>query len=108
MWVGPEIRADDTEARLFLSQYLTKTCPAVASGEGGCPVMVSRMSIERKDGSDVVCYTSDKGSPPLDFMAALSLKMEKIALNPSRTNPALPGHNPAFIRYYVTDSSLDF
>jgi hypothetical protein len=33
------------------------------------------MSIERKDGSDVVRYTSDKGSKefsPLDFMAALS------------------------------------
>jgi hypothetical protein len=64
VWVGPEIAADDTEARLFLSQYLTK-----------CPVMLSRMSIERKDGSDVVRYTSDKGSKefsPLDFMAALS------------------------------------
>ena len=37
--------------------------------------MLSRMSIERKDGSDVVLYTSDKGSKEfsaLDFMAALS------------------------------------
>ena len=37
--------------------------------------MLSRMSIERKDGSDVVRYTSDKGSKefsPLDFIAALS------------------------------------
>ena len=37
--------------------------------------MLSRMSIERKGSSDVVRYTSDKGSKefsPLDFMAALS------------------------------------
>ena len=37
--------------------------------------MLSRLSIERKDGADVVIYTSDKGTKefsPLDFMAALS------------------------------------
>ena len=64
MWVGPEILPEDGEARLFLSQYLTK-----------CPVMLSRISIERRDGHDVVQYSSDRGVKdftPLDFLAALS------------------------------------
>ena len=64
VWVGPEVAADDIEARLFLSQYLTKN-----------PIMLSRLEIERKDSCDIVRYTSDKDTrkfTPLDFLAELS------------------------------------
>jgi hypothetical protein len=64
VWVGPEIASDDADARLFLSQYLTK-----------CPVMLTRISIERQEDKDVVRYSSDKGIrefTPLDFLAELS------------------------------------
>ena len=64
MWVGPEIAAEDGDARLFISQYLTK-----------CPVMLTRISIERQGDKDVVQYSSDKGTrefTPLDFLAELS------------------------------------
>lgn len=66
MWVGPDIAADDGDARLFLSQYLTK-----------CPVMLTRISIERQEDKDVVQYSSDKGLgefTPLDFLAELSAR----------------------------------
>jgi hypothetical protein len=70
VWVGPEIASDDADARLFLSQYLTK-----------CPVMLTRISIERQEDKDVVRYSSDclfsngiREFTPLDFLAELSAR----------------------------------